>query len=149
MLANAMVPTSAAELRRYAEMMPSGTPTHDREREREEAQLDGRGQALDDQLRDRQAVPDGRAQVPGRRSLQVAHELDGQRLVQAVTGRELGALLGRRALTEGARGRGRPGCTRASMNTRKMTAKRIGIDDQQASDDVLGHAAGSHAARSG
>ena len=50
-LAKTIVPTSAGELRRYAEMSPSGTPTTDGEDHRQDRQLDGRRQPLDQERR--------------------------------------------------------------------------------------------------
>ena len=79
-----IVVTSVLELRRSAEMRPSRMPTHGGEEQRVDGQLDGRGQALDEDLRHRPAVADGFAEVAAEQLPDVEDELDVDGLVEAV-----------------------------------------------------------------
>ena len=85
-LAPTIVATSVVELRRSAEMRPSGTPTDRGEQQRVDGQLDGRrAGARSSIVGHRPAVADGVAR--GRRASELPmymHELDVDGLVEAV-----------------------------------------------------------------
>ena len=136
--ANTIVPTSVFELCRYAEISPSGTPTQTAKIIAMMRQLDGRRQALDEELRDGLRVLDRDAEVAAAELLEIADELDRDRLVQPVAMDEVVAEGIGRAFAED-----RPaGVARDEPGEREHDEddpQQDGDGDENPTDDELGH----------
>ena len=84
-----MVPTSTGELRRVADSLPSGMPTIVANRQGEDRQLQRDRQAFDQDLADGPALSQRNTEIAGGQLAQVCGELDGDRLIQAVSVNEV------------------------------------------------------------